>query len=325
MLSILCATGLAVEPPAPGSAAPAAPTLMPVAPHYSAAPACENGCLFGSAPLDCGRAPLQSDHAFPGFIGPITNPILAKDPRSLTELRPLFVAHWIPPANALSDGDFQVYAAQIRVALSERLQFIAEKDGYAVLRPTSGAPRQDGWLNLAAGLKYVLVRDVENQFLVSAGFQYEPQTGEAAVFQSQGDGLMTVFGTVGKEFGCFWHFIGNMGYQFGFDNDQSNDLFYMSLHLDRQCFGWLYPLVEMNWFHYTRSGNWGIPAAVGGGDGLLNLGTSGIAGDNLLTLAMGLKAQWSRNLETGIAYERPITGDKGIFDNRLIAEIIIRY
>lgn len=58
MLSILCATGLAVEPPASGSAAPAAPTLMPVAPHYSAAPACANGCFFGSAPLDCGRAPL---------------------------------------------------------------------------------------------------------------------------------------------------------------------------------------------------------------------------------------------------------------------------
>ena len=36
------------------------------------------------------RGLLESDRAFPNFIGPISNPILTKDPRSLTELRPLF-------------------------------------------------------------------------------------------------------------------------------------------------------------------------------------------------------------------------------------------
>ncbi|MFO0945470.1 MAG: hypothetical protein U1D30_05920 [Planctomycetota bacterium] len=37
---------------------------------------------------DGGRKLFQSDRAFENFIGPVSSPILSKDPRSLTELRP---------------------------------------------------------------------------------------------------------------------------------------------------------------------------------------------------------------------------------------------
>jgi len=280
-------------------------------------------CLLQDAAAE--RGLFESDRCFPRFIGPITNPVLAKDPRSLTELRGLFIQNWIPDDHAaLPGGNFQVLALQARLAITERLSFIADKDGYAFIHP-AGASSQNGWLNLAAGFKYALVRDVESQFLVTVGAMFEPQTGEADVFQSHGDGLFTIFGTLGKEFDECWHVIANVGYQFPVDRSENSSMIYTQLHFDRQIMGWLYPLVEVNWYHWTSGGNRGLPAALGEGDGLLNLGTSGVAGNNLVTAAIGLKAMFSQNLETGLAYEFPLSNRRDLIDGRMVAELIIRY
>ncbi len=267
---------------------------------------------------------LKSDPCFGDFIGPISNPVLTKDPRSLTEARFLFVENWIPKDHPLGGGNFELYGLQVRAALTERLTFIADKDGYASIHPGVGGTR-NGWVNIAAGLKYTFIRDVENQFLVTGGFMYEPQTGEASVFQSHGDGLITLFGVVGKEFGEKNHILVNAGYQMPIDRSQNSTFFYSQLHLDRQLFGWLYPVFEANWFHWTDGGNRGLPAALGEGDGLLNFGTSGVAGNDLLTLAVGLKAKLGDHANTGIAYEFPISPREDLLNNRLLFEVILRY
>ena len=62
---------------------------------------------------------------------------------------------------------------------------------------TAGRPRAD-WtaravLNMNFGLKYLLVRDVEEQLLGSVGFMYEPPMGERDVFENHGDGVMTAW------------------------------------------------------------------------------------------------------------------------------------
>ncbi|MBX7103214.1 MAG: hypothetical protein K1X57_03990 [Gemmataceae bacterium] len=72
------------------------------------------------------RGFLESDRAFDNFIGPITNPVLSKDPRSLTEARMLFINDVMPGNHPLTGGDFQVYAMQVRLALTERLTLIAD-------------------------------------------------------------------------------------------------------------------------------------------------------------------------------------------------------
>jgi hypothetical protein len=269
------------------------------------------------------RGCLQSDYAFPTFVGPISNPFLSKDPRSLTELRLVFINNEIPTEHPLHGGDFQMIGAQARVALTDRLTFIADKSGYAWIHPGIGG-ETDGFLNVAAGLKYLIIRDVSTQFLWSVGAQFEPQTGEGRVFQNQGDGVLTGFTTVGKQFGC-WHFLGTGGYQFPMERDQGSSFYYVSLHLDRQFFHFLYPLVEVNWFHYDRSGDRGIPPEFGEGDGLINLGTSGVTRDELVTMAVGLKAAISPNLETGAAWEFPISSRKDLIDNRITFEVILRY
>lgn len=278
----------------------------------------------GAAPECSSRKLFESDRAFPGFIGPISNPVLAKDPRALTEARLLFVDNFIPDEHPFNGGDFQVYGLQLRLAVTERLSLIADKDGLASIHPGNGGS-ETGWLNMAFGMKYAFVRNVEKQLLVVGGFQYEPNMGEAKVFQDHGDGVFSVFGIVGKEFCGGVHAIANAGYQFPVDDSQNSSFAYGQLHLDKQFFGWLYPLVEANWFHYTGGGNRGLPAALGEGDGLINLGTTGVEGNNLVTVAVGLKAIVNKHLDVGVAYEKPVTNRKDFINDRILVEMILRY
>jgi hypothetical protein len=289
--------------------------------------------VLGCATADgCGSAccgdgshrSFRSDGGFPGFIGPISNPVLSKDPRALTEARLLFIHDNIPSEHPLAGGNFQVYAMQVRIALTERLSLIADKDGYAVIHPGAGG-NLDGWLNINTGLKYAFIRDVERQFLVTGGLMFEPQTGESEVFQGHGDGVMTVFLTSGKEIAAHWHLLGTFGYQFPMDSAENSAFYYLGLHLDREIGGWFYPLIELNWFNYTGGGRRGLPPALGEGDGLLNLGTSGVAGNNLVTFAVGAKAMLSDHLETGVAWEFPLSNRNDLLDNRLLVELILRY
>jgi hypothetical protein len=271
-----------------------------------------------------GRKRFQSDHAFDRFVGPISNPVLSKDPRTLTEARLLFIQNEIDPANPLGSGSFQVYAMQLRLALTDRLSLIADKDGIASISP-NGGPNQSGFLNLAAGLKYNIIRDVENQFLLSGGLMFEPTTGEGKVFQNIGDGLFTAFLSAGKEINTYNHVIANFGYQFPVDRSQNSSFFYTSLHVDRQMFGWLYPLAEANWFHWVSGGNHGLPPALGEGDGLINLGTSGVAGNDLVTVAAGMKAKLGIFTELGAAWEVPVSNRHDLINNRLLIDLIFRY
>lgn len=272
------------------------------------------------------RGLFQSDRCFPGFVAPISNPVLAKDPRSNTEVRFLFLNNWFPNRYPLGADSAQLYGLQVRLALTERLTFIADKDGLVHLGSGNGAPAQTGWANVAAGLKYTFYRDVENQFLMAAGLMFEPQTGESKVFQGHGDGLFTGFLAAGKEFGECNHAIVNLGYQLPVDGSENSSFWYASLHLDRQMLGWLYPLVELNWFHYTSDGSRGIPVEFGEGDGLINLGTTGVDGRDIVTGVVGVKALLlDGHVETGVAYERALSPQRDLIGDRVLFELILRY
>lgn len=301
--------------PVPNSAA-AGSSIVEPHPNY-----------FSSVNEACSsRKAFESDHEFARFVGPISNPVFSKDPRSNTEVRTLFINNWIPNGHGLfaGGGNYQVVATQIRVALNERLSIIADKDGYGFFHP-GGADGADGWLNIAAGLKYVFIRDVENQFIVSGGMLYELPTGEANVFQNQGDGIITAFVAAGKEIDCDTHLLATIGESFPIDNQFSSGYFYANLHLDRRVMDKFYPLVELNWFHYVSGGNWGIPSTVGEADGHINIGTSGVSGNDLVTVAVGAKYKPSNHLEFGGVWETPISNRQDIMDQRLTFEMILRY
>ncbi|HMP17660.1 MAG TPA: hypothetical protein PKD72_11595 [Gemmatales bacterium] len=266
---------------------------------------------------------LNSDTAFPRFIGPSSNPWLAKDPRSLTEARLLGVLNWTPAEHAWDSNLSQMYLLQGRLALNKQWSVFLDKFGYSFLdRGSSGTV--DGWNNLGIGTKYVLIRDVENQFLLSAALQYEAPTGEASVYQRPSDGSITSILTAGKELFCFWHVLGNLGVRAPLSNESSTLLF-SQLHLDYEIAGWLHPLVELNYYRILSEGRGVYPSSFGQGDAFLDWSVPGTLNSDLVTIAAGFRAKCNRSMEFGVTYERPLSETPRLIEHRVIAELILRY
>jgi len=259
-----------------------------------------------------------SDASFGDFISPISNPVFFEDPRTLTEAKFIFLNHQLP--SSVGGNNVQLYALQLRAALTDRLSIIATKDGYIV---SENSVEGDGWANLSAGLKYNLYKDAAAQQILSVGATFQIPTGTPAALQGNGDGEFDLFATGGLRIGECWHLISASGFRLACDPNDQTDSWYWSNHIDRKLTAWgLYGLYEVNWYHWLRSGPNALP--IDGLD-LLNLGAKGVAGQNVVTNAVGLK--WSPSIaqEIGIAFEFPLTSDRDLMANRLNFNWILRY
>ncbi|MGP0062744.1 MAG: hypothetical protein ACLQGP_03960 [Isosphaeraceae bacterium] len=268
------------------------------------------------------RRLFESDHDFDGFTTPLSNPVQSKDPRSLTEIRFLYLGDYSRSSTpVIGGGTFQVYAMQVRLALTDRLQVYADKDGLVMLSPKGGRSIF-GMANLMAGAKYVFIRDVENQFLFSGALQYEAPTGYPSIFEGHGNGLLGVYGIVGKEFYSNWHFVSTFGQNIALNNSNSG-YFMTTAHLDRR-FGKFVPFYEANWFYYNQSGTH-VPGLGIEGGGLLNLGASKVMGLNYVTNAIGFNYEFNKHVIFGVAYEFQLSSRTMLMNNLINSQLIFRY
>lgn len=261
----------------------------------------------------------HSDPCFDDFVSPMTNPVFFEDPRTLTEARFIFMNHTVP--NNLGGGEIQLYALQLRAALTERLSLIATKDGYAV---SSSPLVDDGWADLAGGLKYNVYRDTCNQRLLSVGFTYEAPFGSPRTLQGNGDGEFNLFMTGATKLGQDWHLIGATGLRLPVDDDAENQVWYASAHVDRRLGNSPFYLVgEFNLYHWMSSSSaFGVPVE---GIDLFNLGSVGVDNNDIVTGAVGLKIKPSRNTEIGVIIETHLTNRRDVFEDRLGVDWILRY
>jgi hypothetical protein len=294
-------------------------------PVHAGDPALNQGEIFTTEPtLTSGSAggtrggALSSDRGFPNFIGFISSPELAIDPRALTQLWPVFGSTWTTAFPPLATGDFQVYGAGLSVALSDRLSLGLSKGGYAVAHYIHD---RDGWLNLGGFVQYTLIRDVPDQFLFTAGIQWEAPTGESSVFQGHGPAYLAPYVTAGKECGDF-HILSTVGYQFAAQGGtDTTNMFYGTVHFDRRTFGWLYPLVEFNWEALTSSFDPSRPTR----RGFIDFGAVNATGA-LLTVAPGVNAVLVPDrLEIGLIYETPIASEHNLHFQEVLTKMIIRF
>ena len=268
------------------------------------------------------RGLFQSDHEFDGFTGPFSNPVQTKDPRSLTEARFIFLNNWSRKSTPVIGGaSIQVYALQLRLALTDRLQLFADKDGIVRLSPNPGKS-VTGLANIAAGAKYVFYRDVENQTLGSVALQYEAPTGYANIFQNQGSVNLAAYFIFGKQFGQNTHALLQFG-QNAAMNKLNSGYFLTSAHLDHR-FGKFTPFYEANWFYYNQSGTF-LPTLNTEGGGLIGLGAGQIMGLNYVTNAVGFKYDLTPNAELGVGYEFQLSNRTMLLNNMLSAQLILRY
>jgi hypothetical protein len=261
-------------PAAPAATLPGAPVMPAAAPVLNeidlTVPDHTRPNLFaGTAFQGSQGGLLTGNQNFNNFIGFMSNPLFAIDPRAVTELYPLFGSSWTSSFPRLPSADIQLYGAGLTLALSDRLAVGLNQGGYAVahIHPNANLdpvrvlfnldPRteRDGFLNLGGFAQYTLIADVPNQFLLTAGLHWDAPTGSEAVFQGHNPVHLAPYATVGKEFGEF-HVLATTGYQFPLESGDTNtQLFYGTVHLDRRLFCWLYPLVECSWVAHTSHVN----------------------------------------------------------------------
>src|SRR5207248_2391314 len=109
-----------------------------------------------------------------------------------------------------------------------------------------------------------------------------------------------------------FNFLNTTGYSFATDN-QRTDFFYSSFHIDYDVknLNKIFPLIELNWFHYTTNGGAGEFFGFEGRD-LVTFGSGGVAGHNDLSLAIGARYKFAEWFQIGAVAEFPLLSRKDV-------------
>jgi len=288
----------------------------------------------GGANSSCNRGPFQSDHAFDCLISPVSNPFHFEDPRSLTEIKPLFIYQVSPKNNPVfAGGGSEFYGLQGRLALNENWSVVINKLGFVSMQPKNTNDeftKATGFAEFNIGPKWTFYRNEQTGGIAATGLNFEIPTGAKKVFQNTGtlglDPYITFarsFGRLPNGYGMF-NVMGELGYNFAVDNKQTEFL-HASLHLDYDVANLhkIYPLIELNYYHYTDAGK-DRPLGFEGLD-LINFGSTGVSGRDYLSMAVGGRYKFSENFQTGLAFEFPLTSPHDLLDYRVNLDVIFRW
>ena len=260
---------------------------------------------------------------FEDFHEPLGQPIYFESPFNDTGLRFLYLRHDFADGSPVMGGDVTIVALQARVALSERWQFIATKDGYSDIN-TGLLGSDAGWNDLAAGLKYVLHADRDTDTVVSTGLRYMFDNGDKDILMGGVD-EWSPFVSVAKGFGDV-HVLSNLTLRVPGDQDKGNTVGQWDVHVDYdvnpESDAVFAPLVEVHGVHYLDDGTTALP--VGGLD-YANLGTQ--PQDHFVAWAsIGGRLEINHQFEVGLCYEFALTdADKDLMDQRVTFDFITRF
>ncbi|GJM23049.1 MAG: hypothetical protein DHS20C15_29640 [Planctomycetota bacterium] len=254
------------------------------------------------------------------LIDPVTAPFLWESPVVHSSVQPVFLRHEFPGTSILGGGNLRGYALQLRYAINERLAFIATKDGYIDFNP--GGPDSSGWGDVAGGLKYVVHEDEDAGELVSVGFTYEGASGSRDVFQGNGEGVWHPFVSAGWDNGDS-NALAGVGAYLPVDGDAEASFIDYHLQFSWELDDGLVPLVEVNGIHYTNNAR-ALPVNQDGVD-YGSVGAANVAGNDIITGALGLRWRWSQSTDFGVAFEDTLTAREDIFGARLTMDMIHRF
>jgi hypothetical protein len=271
---------------------------------------------------------------YEGFVMPVTMPFLFEEPFITSNVSVHVVHHQFPDDSILDGGHATVLAIQARVAITDRLAFIATKDGYVWLRPDHDLLRdQQAFFDIAGGFKYALIDRPEDNLIVTPSLRFDVPTGSSHAFSGNGDGVIIPGLSFGWGAGDF-HVLGNMGGRIPFDRDKESTSFFYNVHLDYGLLSWLVPFVELNGTHWTDSGDGTlsvdtrvgelplgfIQRALGSGraegNDIVNLGSEGVAGNDIVTMGVGARFPITRHVHAAFSYEFPVTSREDLFKER---------
>lgn len=245
-------------------------------------------------------------------VRPISAPYYHEDSFITTDLRAWYITHEL--SGGTIGGDVTVAALQVRVALTESLQFVAYKDGYTDFDDdTALLGGNDGWNDVGAGIKWAFIQDWEKQFHMAAGIGYEFGIGDDEVLQDTDELRLWLSGNKGFD---KLHFGATVNYIVADDNEDgalgNADMLTVHLHADYYLTEWLSPIVEVNGYFVQDEGKAGPnfsgvdAVSIGGGEDDDTI--TGVLGFELRPLGddFGLRA----------AYETQLNDDTSLFGYR---------
>jgi hypothetical protein len=298
---------------------------------YDHGAAANNSCGEWFPDLQC-----DFNGRWSGFAMPIASPYLFEEPFITTGLYGYGIWHDFPRSSVFGGGEAWVAALQARLAITDRLAFIATKDGYAFFDPGNDAVfrNSDGFFDISAGFKYALIQLPEKNFILTPSLRIDIPVGNEEVFSGNGDGVLIPAVSSAWGIGRFAA-IGDLGGQVPFDGGKESSMLFYHLSLQAALHEHFVPLLELSGYHWTDGGDGTrevdtrlgkltvsqAQAALGLGSfegaDVVSLGTRDVDGNDLVTLSAGARFPLGCGLTFGAAYEFPITNREDIFHQRV--------
>ncbi len=251
-------------------------------------------------------------------VHPLTAPYFHEDSFITSDIRAWQLYHDFPKSSLIGGGKAHVTAVQLRLALTDRLQLVAYKDGYADFE--TGLVDASGAMDIAAGLKYNLIQDWDNDFHVSVGVGYEFKVGKGRVLQN--DSEWRFWASANKGFGRL-HLGGTVNFFLANDKDQglgNSDHMTWHLHADYYVCEWFSPVVEINGYHTIDEGTMALPFS---GVDVANLG--GDKSEDVVTIGIGGEFRLINDLSIRAAYETPLSDRNDLFGYRWTISLIYSF
>lgn len=259
--------------------------------------------LFGEPDADAAATPASHQ-----FVHPVTSPYFHENSFITTDIRAWYLYHTFPKSNL--GGNAQVAAVQVRVALTDSLQLVAYKDGYAWF--DDAVVSDHGAMDVAAGLKWNFYRDTEAQLSLAGGAGYELGLGNDEVLQ--GDDELRLWFSADKGFDEL-HLGVTLNYFYPTGSEDAlgdSERISWHAHADYYVTEWFSPVVELNGYH-TIDASSTAPLPFTGVD-VANLG--GGEAQDVITLGLGAEFRIDPDLAVRVGYETPLTDDNDLYGDR---------
>jgi hypothetical protein len=273
---------------------------------------------------------------FDRFIKPVTNPVYFDEVNNRTYVHVVHALQQLPNhirtelGRLPLDGTLNLTAVRINFAVNERFSLIAAKDGYIDFDPDSTLDSGNGWGDVAAGLKYALVYDPDDEFILSGKVLFEFSNGDRDVYQGNGDGNAAPSLSFLKGYDKL-QLQGTIGGVIPFNHNKESTLLYTSWHASYAVTPEFFPLIEVNYFRVIRNGDqsWlaSQVARFEGAPDVANLGSkNGTSHRNYVTLALGARYRVFDRMDFGFAWETPLhKPNQGLIQNRYTIDVVFHF
>ncbi len=265
---------------------------------------------------------LTGMSGFDDFVMPVGQFVYFEDPFITTDLRLMYVYHEIPNRSVLRGGQVHLIAAQIRVALTDRLAFIAVKDGYSWV-DSHITNAGDGMNDVTVGLKYALIVDPEDQFVLSTGLRWEWAVGSTDAWQGGDSQELSPFFSVAKGWDK-WHFLGAISGRIPTDHHDANYSVVWNMHLDYKLTETFRPVIEVHGIHWLSNAD-KLPFS----EDFLDVGSLGAAearGRDFFSMGLGFRWQAMDNVNVGFTWEFPLeSASEHLQENRFTLNTVVSF